>query len=455
MTQAQTQEPTKAKSAGKKTTLKLTKLSDIKVPERYRKDFGDITGLAQSIKDTGLIQPITVNADTLELVAGERRYKACISLGMTEIPALHRHITGELNYRIVELEENKHRKDFSWAEECLLVEEIDRIKKEEAAARGETWTIRDTAAETEGSKTQVHKQLEMARALKAVPELKDCPTFSDASRKLNKILETAAVAQLAERVKTDDSNKDLQEFLARANANYKVVDDALAAMEELPELVSSISFIQCDPPYGIDLNDVKNQEGSRPETYREIPRDKYPDFLKRLCSILYRKAAQHCWMTFWYGPTHHQLVLTSLREAGWEVDEIPALWIKPTGQTLQPNVYLGRAYEPFFICRKGKPAILKPGTRNVFDFKPVPASKKYHPTQKPLALMSAIITTFAAPRQTMLVPFLGSGVDLRAGYLNGMPCFGFDCNGEYKDAFLLSVADDLNALNSDDQDEGD
>ena len=59
------------------------RIDSIKVGERWR-EVGDIEGLANSIKQNGLIQPIVVDAD-LNLVAGERRITACRQLGMEEI----------------------------------------------------------------------------------------------------------------------------------------------------------------------------------------------------------------------------------------------------------------------------------------------------------------------------------------------------------------------------------
>ena len=50
-----------------------------------RLDFYDetIEGLAESIKENGLLQPISVRkqGDKYELIAGERRYRACLLLG--------------------------------------------------------------------------------------------------------------------------------------------------------------------------------------------------------------------------------------------------------------------------------------------------------------------------------------------------------------------------------------
>src|SRR5262249_1758169 len=54
--------------------LKEIKIASIKVGNRHRKDMGDLTTLAESILQEGLLQPIGVT-DRLELVFGERRIR--------------------------------------------------------------------------------------------------------------------------------------------------------------------------------------------------------------------------------------------------------------------------------------------------------------------------------------------------------------------------------------------
>jgi ParB-like chromosome segregation protein Spo0J len=55
--------------------LKELKIDSIKVGQRHRRDMGDLTTLADSIRQEGLLQPIGVT-DRLELVYGERRIRA-------------------------------------------------------------------------------------------------------------------------------------------------------------------------------------------------------------------------------------------------------------------------------------------------------------------------------------------------------------------------------------------
>jgi ParB family chromosome partitioning protein len=52
--------------------LKELRIDSIRVGRRHRRDMGDLTALAESIRQEGLLQPIGVT-DRLELVFGERR----------------------------------------------------------------------------------------------------------------------------------------------------------------------------------------------------------------------------------------------------------------------------------------------------------------------------------------------------------------------------------------------
>ncbi len=74
----------------------------------------DLAELAESIRQHGLIQPITVRPwggeDTYQLVAGERRWRAVQLLDWATIPAIVRELT-DPQARAITLVENTHRKD--------------------------------------------------------------------------------------------------------------------------------------------------------------------------------------------------------------------------------------------------------------------------------------------------------------------------------------------------------
>ena len=66
-------------------TLRLSEIEPNKNQPRQKFDEAAITSLADSIRQHGLIQPIVVRATAsgYQIVAGERRWRACRMLGMS------------------------------------------------------------------------------------------------------------------------------------------------------------------------------------------------------------------------------------------------------------------------------------------------------------------------------------------------------------------------------------
>jgi DNA modification methylase len=63
-------------------------------------------------------------------------------------------------------------------------------------------------------------------------------------------------------------------------------------------------------------------------------------------------------------------------------------------------------------------------------------------------MMEEIISTFSLPGNVVLVPFLGSGVSLRASYSLGLSCFGWDADPQYKDRFMIAVEQDVKDMDT-------
>src|SRR5574341_145193 len=91
-------------------------------PFQPRRDFDEteLAELAASIKSAGLLQPVLVRerADgRYELIAGERRLRACRSLGWTTIPAVKREVDDRTLLTLA-LVENLQRDDLSPVDEA-------------------------------------------------------------------------------------------------------------------------------------------------------------------------------------------------------------------------------------------------------------------------------------------------------------------------------------------------
>ena len=111
------------------------------VPNRFqpRKRIEDLEGLATSIKENGIIQPVIVTeADgTYQLVAGERRWRAAQMAGISRIPAILRTVSDDRRLELA-LVENIQRQELNPLEEAraydLLLSEL-HLTHEEVAHR--------------------------------------------------------------------------------------------------------------------------------------------------------------------------------------------------------------------------------------------------------------------------------------------------------------------------------
>ena len=91
-------------------------------PRQPRRTFDEaaLGALAASIRQLGLLQPVAVravDASRYELIAGERRLRACALLGMTHIDALVLPATA-LGSALLALVENLQREDLHYLEEA-------------------------------------------------------------------------------------------------------------------------------------------------------------------------------------------------------------------------------------------------------------------------------------------------------------------------------------------------
>ncbi len=117
----------------------INKLQPNRKQPRKNFDQESLLELSKSIEQHGLIQPILVqDRDTFyEIVAGERRWRACKLAGLKEVPVIVRNFTEQ---QIVEIAliENLQRQDLNPIEEAMaykrLLEEFN-LKQDEVAEK--------------------------------------------------------------------------------------------------------------------------------------------------------------------------------------------------------------------------------------------------------------------------------------------------------------------------------
>jgi len=109
--------------------FKIVQIKDIqKNPYQPRKEFSEekIQELAQSIKENGLIQPIIVRKSPVlgyEILAGERRYRASIAAGLSEVPVIVKQISDQ-DMMLHSIIENLQRENLNPIEEAKAYQSL-------------------------------------------------------------------------------------------------------------------------------------------------------------------------------------------------------------------------------------------------------------------------------------------------------------------------------------------
>jgi ParB family chromosome partitioning protein len=125
---------------GQVTAIKISDISPSPFQPRKHFDPAALDELASSIKEKGVLQPITVRpteggATPFELVMGERRWRASQKAGLETVSALVRILTDE-QAREIALVENLQRADLTPMEEARSIQDLVETKggnKSEAA----------------------------------------------------------------------------------------------------------------------------------------------------------------------------------------------------------------------------------------------------------------------------------------------------------------------------------
>lgn len=431
--------------------MKLS-LDSIFVVDRERKDFGDLTGLAASIKETrGLITPITVTPLTPEdftlwpdaagkewkLEAGERRFRAHVFLGWDEIEAYTRETMPPLLRAIIELEENLQRKEFTWQEQVNAKAKIDRLRKEQTGGK---WTQEDTARELSESKANVSKDIKLAEALEKYPELATAASKKGALRMLD--------------MKVQLERRSIQSRFSNTNevASLLTCGDARDWIRQVP--TGSVDLCLTDPPYGQDQYESgqKGSEGhaSEYDDSKEVSMDLLVDLVPQYLRITketgwvvicmndenyeyLRKLVESCCVVhFDYAEEHHRQ-----KENGeWEVwhdlqcdgatgengscqflrAELPGwIWFRPNSQnpTRMPERHAKNMYERLLVVNRGSGRIFQSQVSNVLVHD-AEYGNRVHAMQKPLALGIDLITRLTLAGETVADPTFGSGAFLAA-----------------------------------------
>ena len=302
-------------------------ISTITIGKRHRRDVGDITSLAASIRDVGLLHPPVITPDG-RLIAGERRLRACESLGWKSVQV---RVVDLADVTRGEAAENFERQDFTPSEAVAIKQTLEPQLKAEAEARmlagrpcanfAQGKAREHTAAFTGYSHETLRKAEAVVAAAEAEPE------------KYGRLLE-------------DMDRKGLVNGVYRRLMNTRHAERIRAEPPPLPG--GRYHVISIDPPWPYELMD------EAPERRGLVP---YPTMtVQDICALPIASLAQdNCILWCWFTNFHLlEGTATVVLDAWGFKPKMILTWVKPR---FGCGLWLRNQTEHAILAVRGNPRV--------------------------------------------------------------------------------------------------
>jgi len=387
---------------------------------------GDIEGLARSIDEIGLLHPVVVRPDGM-LVAGERRIKACLLLGWTDIPVtvidLDAIVRGECD-------ENQKRKDWTPTEAVAIAKALEPMEREAARERQEA---------TQGNRqsgVEKFTEPEKGRALDKVADAVGLsrPTLTKAQEVIRAAEENPEVyGYLPEKMDQTSIEKayrekrriDREAEAARRreqdqNAPIVCEADALSFLATMGE--RSVDLLLTDPPYMTDLPDVA-----------AFAAEWVPVALSRV-----KLSGRAYIFTGPYPEELHAYLTVLLAQSDFTIGNV-LVWTYRNTMGPSPKMAYKNNWQACFYLYGPKAAPLDCVTLeeqfSVQDFG-APHANGYHAWQKPDGLAERLVLHGSEPGDLVVDPFVGTGTFVLAAGKLGRRAIGADTSPD-----MLAIAE--------------
>lgn len=452
-------------------------ITSIRVNQRARKidetseSFEDIVS---SIDRWGQLTPITVNeaqdvgakiTHQYKLICGERRLRAMMSLGKTHIEAYILNVSSEIALDIYQLEENLCRLDFTWQERIMARSRLFYKMREADKAM----TQEQFADKMNMSTGKLSQELELFDACLTFPTIMAQDKVGRAAEELRR-LQIAEVAEEKlrrfkdkERIDGDDNNgittADRQlstitgkELVPLHGLSTTIIyDDALTFLYSLTN--NSVDCICTDPPFGIDISNLREGHGAKPDVYDKDYDDSVDAWdnliipcIQEFARVL--KSGAHLYLFF--GIEMYQRISNLLVTDGFTVNKVPLIWHR-TGQgsaACQPKYLPASSYQAIIHAfAPGSRRILSvQGRSNILSHNAVPHNEKTHPMEIPVSVYQDLMERSTSPGDLIIDPFCGTGNSLLAARNLECRVLGAERRKDYSTLAELKLREDKDEI---------
>ncbi len=428
--------------------MKKIKILEIKIQNRGRKVYGNLEGLAESIKRHGLIHPIVVeerpdlaSQQNYILIAGERRIRACLSAGIFEIPCTTRSELTDIERKELELEENLYRQDLSWIEITEMRSTLDQLKREiygsgmQGKAGGVGWTQLKTAESLGVSEASINQDIKMTKFIKENPGFR--AQFEAVPKRV--AIRRMRSFEREEKLKRMAASGQLKATATLQNAQCQI---AIRAVES-----ESIDLILTDPPYGLDSIDELNlsqRYGTSKPTDNLTP-EKVTKLIFDLSSDLFRVLKPGCHIYVFCTIDLFLLLKKTLTADGFQITNFPIVWSKEVPLSPFTGLCYCRSYELILFGYKPSKTHIRPlktHSTDLIKFPPVNLRNRAHQFEKPIDLLQFFIEESSDFGDWVLDPFAGSGSTIIAASQLQRNALGFELDTATYSTALKRIADE-------------
>ena len=451
-------------------------------PGRYRKDFASVAARAEDIKKVGQLLPILVREedDRLILIDGECRLRACKLLDRDIWYTTNQDgkllLDNEFQHRIAEYMCNIARQDMSPVEKSKAITDLDRLMKETYGRKGFPQSA-DNLEDQEGhSSTDTAKMLGykdrrtvsyaslITKAAETMPELSEAKSMSEAMKMVRTKVHLEAQEELARRRAAEPQQGVIADPL-KYFSERMVQGDCLACMKELPSGIATIFLT--DIPYGIDYKTEELRDGKSAKKnlakkvaglYHDLPEDILPlveGIIKQMARVGRPNcfAYMFCAYRYW---THLSIIFEN---NGFEVYNKPVTWVRGSlpGGSLEPggcncpSKWPASNTDCILFARRGDVDLAKQGQSDVIICPSYSSSKKIHSLQRPIPLLTELISRVFHPNTKGLLidPFAGSGSSLAAAMrFEGLEFLGYELDSENRKRAVAYLVNEYTEMTS-------
>jgi ParB/RepB/Spo0J family partition protein len=391
----------------------ILKLSDIRVnPDRQRREFDPaaIRSLRESIKDQGLLHPISVRNENGQfiLVAGETRFKAIEGLNKPyicgeqtiepgHIPVVNFGEISHVKAEELELFENVHRKNLTWQEETDAWARLHKLRSSQNSGQTKAQTVSEILQRAAYS--QDIKKL--GEALLIQQHMND-PAVAKAKT------QTEAMAVVEKKLAAVKAEAIARIVTSRVDRHRVIVGDCREKLLELPSGV--VDCIVTDPPYGIDADKHRassSSEAGYMHNYDDSEETAF-DIMKAIFieGLRVTKPQAHLYM---FMDFRYWRDLSDLAQAtGWTPYRYPIIWFRGGGMIGDYRRTPQRSYDVILFATKGDRFVIKTAP-DCIQIPMLDGGRRHHAAEKPVDLYENLLTRTVSAGATVLDPCCGAG----------------------------------------------